>query len=50
MNQAVLAAIASLMVVAIAFTVGVFSVRRERAHRTARGAAGQKNPRTAAVA
>jgi hypothetical protein len=49
MNQAVLAAIAPLVIVVIAFTVGAFAARRERAHRTVRGAAEQTIPRTAAI-
>src|SRR5580658_106060 len=50
MNSSILAAVAPLVVVFLAFTIGAFAARRERAQRTARTAAEQTNPRATAVA
>jgi cytochrome c-type biogenesis protein CcmH/NrfF len=50
MNQTILAAIAPLVVVAIAFTIGAFAAHRERAERAARIAAQESRRSTAAVA
>ncbi len=50
MQPPILAAIAPLVIVVVAFTIGLFTARRERAQRTACTAADHTNPRTAAVA
>ena len=50
MNQSSLAAVAPLMIVVIAFTIGAFAAHRERAQRTARTAAEQTSRRATAVA